>query len=294
MVNSGHEPATGSSLRAMVARGFYPGDCRRQLETLIADLQPPDDLPHPLHGAVLPHAGWMYSGRVAARTLDCFREPPGPETVIMFGAVHDPSVTMHTLYPEGAWDTPLGPVSVDKIGGAAILKNAGGQLEASVEAHTFEHSIEVLVPMVKYFFPHAAIVPIAVLPEPSATAIGIAAANAMIALKRSAIFLASSDLTHYGRQFGMAPAGTGAKAQAWLEANDQRLIDLLCHGTDEEVLTEALAHRNACGAGALVALKGAMAVLGVPEGHLIEYTTSHRVMQDRVFQQAVGYAGVVF
>lgn len=294
MIDRGREPLSSSTSRVMAARGFYPGDCQAQLDAFIAGHQTPDELPQSLHGAMLPHAGWMYSGGVAARTLNCFRKIPEPETVVMFGAVHDPSVTIHALYPEGEWDTPLGRVKVDHLGGAAILEEAAGQMEANVEAHTFEHSIEVLVPMVKYFLPDAGIIPIAVLPEPAATAIGMAAAKALDLQKRSTIFLASSDLTHYGRQFGTAPAGTGPKAEAWMEENDRRLIDILCQGTGEEVLEEALMHRNACGAGALAALKGAMAVLGVPQGHLIEYTNSHKVMKDRVFQQAVGYAGVVF
>jgi AmmeMemoRadiSam system protein B len=284
----------GPMMRRPAAREFYPGDCRAQLTTFLAGSQPPDDLPQPLHGAALPHAGWMYSGQVAARTLDCFNNSPEPETVIIFGAAHDPSTLSHALYPEGQWETPLGNLAVDSACGGAILAAAGDLLRAEPKVHRHEHSIEVLVPMVKHFFPQAAIVPILVLPETSAVALGKAAAQAATRLGRTAIFLASSDLTHYGAQFGMVPAGTGPAAQAWMEENDRRLIDILCKGTGEEVLAEATAHRNACGAGALAALKGAMMSLGRPEGHLIEYTTSHDVEQEPVFQRAVGYAGVVF
>jgi len=294
--------ATGSGpVRQAAARGFYPGDCQTQLTAFLTGYHPPEDLPQPLHGAALPHAGWMYSGQVAARTLDCFsrrdhagQSSPRPETVVIFGTPHYMETISHALYPEGQWETPLGNLAVDSACGEAILAAAGNLLRSDPQAHRQEHSIEVLAPMVKYFFPEAAIVPILVLPETSAIALGKAAARAVNQLGRTTIFLASSDLTHYGPMFGRAPAGTGPEARTWMENNDRRLIDTLCRGTGEEVLREAHTHLNACGPGALAALKGAMTALGASEGHLIQYTTSFDVEPEPVFRQAVGYAGVVF
>lgn len=280
-------------VRFPAARDFYPGDCQAQLTAFLADSQPPDDLPQPLRGAALPHAGWMYSGRVAAHTLDCFRTTPPPDVVIIFGAVHS-AVPEHAIYPEGAWETPLGNLRIDSECATAILTAAGDILRADPDAHRYEHSIEVLTPMVKHFFPETAIVPVMVLPIPTAPQIGAAAAQAVTRLGRQAVYLASSDLTHYGAQFGMAPAGSGPQAKDWMEQNDRRLIDKLCNDTGEVVLNEALANRNACGAGALAALKGAMAASGSPEGRLVRYATSFDVEPESVFYRAVGYAGVVF
>lgn len=287
--------AASGPVRRAEARGFYPGDCQAQLTAFLAGSRPPADLPRPLHGAALPHAGWIYSGQVAARTLDCFsRSSPEPETVVIFGTPHYMDTISHALYPKGQWETPLGNLEVDSTCGEAILAAAGNLLRADPQAHRYEHSIEVLAPMVKYFFPEAAIVPILVLPETTAVALGEAAARAVNQLGRTSIFLASSDLTHYGPMFGLAPAGTGPEARAWMENNDRRLIDILCRGTGEEVLREAQTDLNACGPGALAALKGAMTALGASEGRLIEYATSFDVEPEPVFRQAVGYAGVVF
>ncbi len=293
---TGKEITTAASgpVRTAAVRGFYPGDCRAQLTAFLAGYHPPEDLPRPLHGAALPHAGWMYSGQVAARTLACFKNSPEPETVVIFGTPHYMDIATHALYPEGEWETPLGDLAVDRACGEAILNAAGDLLRADPQAHRHEHSIEVLAPMVKYFFPGAAIVPILVLPETTAVQLGEAAARAVSGLGRTTIFLASSDLTHYGPMFGLAPAGTGPEARTWMEENDRRLIDTLCHGSGEEVLNEARTHLNACGAGALAALKGAMTVLGAPQGRLIQYATSFDVEPEPVFRQAVGYAGVVF
>ena len=288
--------ATGSSpVRAAAARGFYPGDCQAQLTAFLTGYHPPEDLPRPLHGAALPHAGWMYSGQVAARTLDCLsRSTPKPETAVIFGTPHYMDSVSHALYHEGQWETPLGNLAVDSACGEAILAAAGDLLRADPQAHRHEHSIEVLAPMVKYFFPEAAIVPILVLPETTAIPLGEAVARAVSEIGHTTIFLASSDLTHYGPMFGLAPAGTGPEARAWMENNDRRLIDTLCRGSGEDVLDEARTHLNACGAGALAALKGAMTALGASEGRLIQYATSFDVEPEPVFRQAVGYAGVVF
>lgn len=286
--------AAAHQVRIPIAQAFYAGDCQAQLSAFLADSQPPSDLPRPLRGAALPHAGWMYSGQVAAQTLDCFRSSPQPEVVVIFGAVHDPQVLAHAMYPAGKWETPLGHLDVDQECGAAILAAAGDILKADPEAHRYEHSIEVLTPMVKYFFPGASIVPVMVLPQPSAPRIGEAAAKGVAHLGRHAIYLASSDLTHYGAQFGLTPAGTGDRAQAWMKQNDEQLIDKLCHGTGDEVLEEALTNHNACGAGALAALKGAMSQIGSPAGHLIRYATSFELERESVFRRAVGYAGIVF
>ncbi|MFB0515141.1 MAG: AmmeMemoRadiSam system protein B [Candidatus Neomarinimicrobiota bacterium] len=286
--------SSGTHVRRPAARGFYPGDCQAQLLSFLADSHPPDDLPQPLRGAALPHAGWMYSGRVAAHTLDCFQKSPPPETVVFFGTPHYRAGLDHALYPEGEWETPLGNLPVDNTGGEAVLAAAGNLLRSDPQAHEYEHSIEVLTPMVKYLFPQAAIVPILVQPEASAVHLGVLTARAITRLPRRAIFLGSSDLTHYGPQFGLTPAGSGPRAQAWMEDNDRHLIDILCHGTGEEVLREALNHHNACGSGALAALKGAMKELNAAQGRLVLYATSYAVEPEPVFRQAVGYAGVVF
>jgi AmmeMemoRadiSam system protein B len=92
----------------------------------------------------------------------------------------------------------------------------------------------------------------------------------------------------------MTPAGTGPEAQSWMEQNDKNLIETLCRGTGEAVLKEALTNRSACGAGALAALKGAMAYTGSPNGHLIHYSTSFDVEHESHFHRAVGYAGIIF
>ncbi len=211
----------------------------------------------------------------------------------MFGGVHVP-LGVNALYPAGRWETPLGDLDVDAEVGQAILQRAGDHLQPDIEAHRYEHSLEVLAPMVKYFFPAAAIVPIMVLPENNALELGRAAGEALRELDRPVVLLASSDLTHYGVEYGLLSAGLGDPAERWMRANDRRMIETLCSGSGAEVLAEADRHMNACGPGALAALKEALRILDRQQGRLVEYATSHDIAPAPLFQRAVGYAGIVF
>ena len=96
----------------------------------------------------------MYSGGVVARTLALLAAHSQPVTLVIFGGVHVP-LAANALYPAGRWETPLGDLEVDAEAGQAILRRAGDYLWPDSEGHRYEHSLEVLTPMVKYFLPVA-------------------------------------------------------------------------------------------------------------------------------------------
>ena len=131
-------------MRRPTARAFYPGDCRRELDAFTSGFEPPTELAGPLAGAVLPHGAWMYSGRVAARTLASLAAFSTAVTVVIFGGVHVP-LGANALYPAGRWETPLGDLQVDAEERARpILRRAGDHLRPDSEGHRYEHSLEVL------------------------------------------------------------------------------------------------------------------------------------------------------
>ena len=141
-------------MRRPTARAFNRGDCRRELDAFTSGFDPPAELTGPLAGAILPHDAWMYSGGVAACTLASLAAFSTSVTVVSFGGVHVP-LGVNALYPAGRWETPLGDLQVDAEAGQAILRRAGDHLRPDSEGHRYEHSLEVLTPMVKYFFPVA-------------------------------------------------------------------------------------------------------------------------------------------
>jgi AmmeMemoRadiSam system protein B len=275
------------------AAGFYRSECDpARIERYVAGFVPPAEPARPVAG-VVPHAGWQYSGAVAAKVFRTLQAKGNPRTFVLLGAVHRWGVDRNAVYASGAWETPLGPVEVDEPLARELLRRFPSHLAEDPEAHQGEHSLEVQVPFLRYFFPRAKIVPIAVPPGPGAVPLGEGLGRAL-AGRDDAVVIGSTDLTHYGAPYGFAPAGVGPDAQDWMRQNDARMLALVTALRAEEIVAEARAHHNACGYGALAAAVAAARTLGAPRGVLLEYTTSHDVAGERRFEMAVGYAGVVF
>lgn len=277
--------------RPMIFRQFYPGDCQQQIDEFLKDFLW-EESTEGWKAAAVPHAGWGYSGAVAARTLQVLASP-SPSTFLLFGAVHRSYLRQAAVYPDGSWETPLGEVPVDadlsrKIGDAVPELTA-----LNPQAHFDEHAIEVLLPFLRSFCPEASVVPIMVPPEMEVVELG--ERIAALVEDRSVAAVASTDLTHYGWAYRFTPAGVGETAHEWMRANDQRVIDLAVRLEAEKIVSEARAQQNACGSGALASAVAFARALGSRRGRLIERTDSHQVQNpDAPFEMAVGYAGMVF
>jgi len=247
-----------------------------------------------LLGGVVPHAGWIYSGRTAGKVFAALAAEAKPETYVLLGAVHRWYGTNGGVYPAGAWQTPLGEVAVDEDLAAAILQSDAGLFAPSASAHDGEHSIEVQLPFIQVLSPQAKIVPIAVPPVPEAVRMGEAIASVLAKTARRVVVVASTDLTHYGMGYGTPDHGPLSKAMGWMRENDGRIVRLAASMRAEEILSEARENLNACGPGALAAVTAAARALGASCGKVLEYTTSADVMGELGSDRAVGYVAIVF
>lgn len=277
-----------------VAGMFYPADvatCRRELTAYLRQASIPKEI-GPVLGGLVPHAGWRYSGPTAAHLFAAVDQ--APETVVLFGAVHRWGVSAPSVYPDGAWRTPLGDCLVDSELAQAVQSIPGTSVVASRQAHAGEHSIEVQIPFVQYAFPEARILPVATPPTRQAIQAGHDMAQAIQALGRRTLVVASSDLTHYGPRYGMAPAGVGERALAWAKTNDRRLLEQILAMDALRVLRVAAEEQSACGAGAIAAAIACTADLGATKNVLLHHTTSHEVMPMGRPSDFVGYAAVAF
>ena len=279
--------------RYPVATEFYSGDCKRQIQDFIAGFKIPDELPVELVGAVVPHAGWRYSGRTAARTICCLSKKSKPEICIIFGADHT-GARKHSILPKGNWETPLGILSIEEELSDLLLSSLPDIMSVDKNAHNREHSIEVIAPMLKYFFPGIKIIPVIVRSEQSSLELGKRIGTILKGSGVPAITLASSDLTHYGGFYGFTPAGSGRSGFQWMQKNDERMIKLMETCKGKEVLVEAGKSRNACGSGAVAALLEVIQSRKIKHGYLVEYSTSHGSVSETDFTFGVGYAGVVY
>ena len=280
-----------------VAGQFYPGDragCIRMIEQCLPAETPPD-LPAQIVAGVVPHAGWVYSGPVAAKVFAAIKSRRSPETFVLCSAVHRWPASQPVVYGRGSWRTPLGDAEVDEELAAAVLAAGEGLFDDRPRAHDGEHSAEVQVPFIQHLFPTARILPILMPPVAAAPRAGEIIGRVIQETGRDAVVIGSSDLTHYGRMYyGFAPAGTGEQALAWAKANDERVLSLILSMQAEAVVPETEAHHNACGGGAIAATVAAALVLGATQGYLLEHTNSHYIMPRGPATDFVGYAAIVF
>ncbi len=277
----------------VVAGRFYPADpvaCRRSVEALL-----PREPGTPALGAIVPHAGWVYSGATAALALAGVAASK-PDTVVFFGAAHSMFREEASVWTSGAWRTPLGEVLVDEELSSAILATA--RVSADPRPHEREHSIEVQLPILQVLRPEARIVPIVVQPTAGAATIGrevgaVAKASAE-AGKRVAV-VGSTDLTHYGPAYGFEPAGRGSVGIRWAkERNDRRLVRLIERLAADEIVAETSANLNACGGGAIAATIAAAAALGSSRYVELRHTTSAEVAAELEAVNSVGYESGLF
>lgn len=288
-----------------VAGRFYSserGDCEAELRDCLATAEKPPmwGEPHapdrPIIGGIVPHAGWVCSGAVAARVFKAIAEQRQPASVVVFGAVHVRHGPQASLFDKGAWETPLGLAEVDARL-ANRLCSQTGLMTVDPHAHDGEHSIEVEVPFIQQLLPHATIVPIMVPANKNAVMLGTTIGRTCKSYGADVVFIASTDLTHYGPRYGFVPQGVGGPALTWArDVNDRRMIEMIRQMNDAAVVDEARANQNACGAGAVAATLAACKAYGAGRATLLEHTTSFEVLRDRFPEpatDAVGYAGMV-
>jgi AmmeMemoRadiSam system protein B len=172
--------------------------------------------------------------------------------------------------------TPLGEMEFDRELRGVLYRDCGGTADVSQD-----NSVEVLVPMVKYAFPKARLLWARFPGDISAYAAGGALARAAAYLGRRVVILASTDLTHYGDNYGFAPKGRGEAALRWVTGvNDFRFIDAVFSGDPHEILARAGTEYSACSSGAVLAALGFCAAGGpvnapqVLRARLLAYGTS--------------------
>lgn len=279
--------------RSHFAGSWYPDSaaaCEREIASFLkeADAQPASK--RNLAGGIVPHAGWYFSGNIACNVIHRLKQDPPPDVVVVFGMHLHPASPRHIM-TAGAWETPFGNLPV----AAELAREVAGRFSFVVESadgFSRDNTIELQLPFIKYFFENAAILPIGVPPAKESLAVGRTVAETAAALGLQAKFLGSTDLTHYGLNYGFTPRGTGRSALQWVrEENDRRMLDAMLALDPERVIGEALNRQNACCAGAAGAAIAAAKQAGAREAETVAYATSYDKSPGDSF---VGYVGVVF
>ncbi len=288
--------------KSVVAGQFYPGsekECRSEIAECLSNRPISSKLPEKIVAGIVPHAGWTFSGDLAAMVFSAIEKAnKNVDTFVIFGAVHSYSDSTAAVYDKGSWQTPMGEIKIDEELAAEIIKKSKSA-KSNPEAHRYEHSIEVQVPFIQYLFKDAKIVPILTPPAEVVISVGTAVAECIESSgDKKIVCIGSTDLTHYGPRYGFAPQGSGPGGIEWAKnVNDRAFINLAIEMRAQRILTESIENQIACGPGAAAATVAAAKALGKTKGILLAHTHSNEVMERRFGEsssESVGYAAIVY
>ncbi|MDH7500988.1 MAG: AmmeMemoRadiSam system protein B [candidate division NC10 bacterium] len=262
--------------RPAVAGTFYeerPDRLRSQIREFIQE----DQEKEAALGAVVPHAGFFYSGKVAGAV---YSRLLFPETFVILGPNHSGLGPGASIMAYGEWDMPLGPVRIHSELAQSILK-ASKTLKDDHMGHMREHSIEVQLPFLQYFGKAFDFVPISLYSHEFGVCqdVGSAIAEALKDYPGKIMLLASTDMSHY-------------VPQEVAEAKDKLAIDAILNldpkGLHETVLKNRI---SMCGFAPTTAVLVAAKKVGATSATLVRYMTSGEITRDH--RQVVGYAGLL-
>ena len=261
-----------------VAGRFYPDDpaeLRKALDSLLAaniEKKKTRAL-----ACLVPHAGYVYSGRVAG---EVYHRVEIPSRVILLGPRHYPRGAPMAILSRDGWETPLGLAPIDAPLAGKIARACPLLREDDV-AHSAEHSLEVQLPFLQRLAPWFAFVPIVMASVPIADleALGRALAEVIRAEPEPILIVASSDMNHY-------------EPDDVTRVKDRKAIDTILALEPRELFdTVRNEHISMCGYGATVAMLIAARALGATRAELVRYATSGEVNGD--MREVVGYAGII-
>ena len=270
-----------------VAGMFYPKE-EDELKSSIRDSflhsygpgkLPPSEPSKKIYGVICPHAGYAYSGPIAAHSYYAMSSEKYALFVIV-GPNHWGIGCSVASMKECKWQTPLGNVEVDSESSVELNK-ISGVIELDFYSHTREHSLEVQIPMLQEVYSHQfKIVPVILINQDYTTVKQVGSAIAKIAKRKKAVIIGSSDLTHY-------------EENSVAHKQDKLLIEpILKLDLDDfyRVLQENQV--SACGYGAIASTMLACKELGATQGTLLKYATSGDIAGDMT--SVVGYPSIVF
>lgn len=253
---------------------FYPGD-KKQLQEKISGLFKGVESSDKASEAIVPHAGYVYSGRTAAKAIALMKKS---ERFVILSPNHTGIGCEIALSESDSWVTPLGSLKVDKKLSKSIEQK--GLAEFDESAHIAEHSIEVILPFLQYRFGAISIVPITIATAEFDRLVEFGNVLAENAEKSNFNVIASSDFSHFIPE-------KSAKER------DSLAIDIIKKISPREFY-DLVTSKNLsiCGISPITVLLQYCRRIGRKKAMLIEYTTSASFSKD--YASVVGYAGIVF
>lgn len=269
---------------AAVAGTWYPGSAGALARDVDAHLAAAASTPGgDVRAIIAPHAGLMFSGPVGAHA---YRAASGSafDVAVLVGPSHFMAFDGAAVWPDGAFECPLGPALIDAHTARALL--AFPVVRSLPAAHVREHALEMQLPFLTRVFPSLPIVPVLIGRQERDTIQSLASAIASVCAGRRALIVASTDLSHYF-DAGTAATLDGRVQEYVAQFDPEGLLELF-----EQYPEGERGRYVACGGGAAIAVMLAARTLGATAGRVLHYGHSGQVSGD--YDGVVGYLAAAF
>ena len=279
--------------KAFFSGSWYPAEasaCEKEIKHFLKSEEINESSGQKFIGGIVPHAGWYYSGSIACNVISRLQGQETPDVLAIFG-MHLAANSQPYIMTKGAWETPFGELEIEREIPDELIKFFDFRIINS-EDSIQDNTIELQLPFVKYFFNDVKIIPIGLPPVKESLDIARKLADISIRQGITIKVVGSTDLTHYGPNYGFTPEGIGDLALEWVRnVNDHAVIDAILSMKSMQVLSEAKNNHNACCAGAVAGTIEAAKCLGASYSKQIAYSTSADKSPGSSF---VGYTGILF
>ena len=275
-------------MRNPAAIGFYPST-RAELNDQLNDLFSSDveDYSNAL-GVIVPHAGYVFSGKTAALTFKSVKNAMKDKKIFVSCPNHT-GLGHPIALSNQDWQTPLGIVRHDKI----ISELEGQLIKADNIAHVEEHAIEVQLPFLQYLIKDFTFIPLCLQLVPF-DIIEKISKTIVKKLGKKAFYVASSDFTHYGPNYGYMPRnGTVKENRKYVIKIEDRLIELIKKFKAREFFDSVTKNGyTVCGVVPITLTLLVTKAIGAKQVHIIDRRTSLDSPYGRS-ESFVSYAGMV-
>lgn len=265
---------------AAVAGTWYPGTrgaLEREVDGYVDAAA--DAPPFHVRAIIAPHAGMMFSGPVAAHAYKAAAADGPYDVAVLVGPSHFVAFEGVAVYPDGAFDSPLGLAPIDSRGVAAVTSSA--IVARSRSPHDREHSLEMQIPFLRRLLQDVPIVPMLMGFQRRETILGLADVLAAAFADRRVLLVASTDLSHYFD--AETAASLDRRVEARVAAFDpEGLLALF-----EEYPEHERGRYVACGGGPAIAVMLAARRLGATDARVLKYAHSGEISGD--YSGVVGY-----
>lgn len=233
---------------------------------------------------IIPHAGWYYSGFLAWKGISSLIKDL--DTIAVIGG-HLRAASGILSPPEDGYETPLGIIQADRELKEYLTK------KITIREDLYDdNTVEIQLPIIKALFPETKVLWLRASPSKEAVILGKCLAEACKLKKGRLGVIGSTDLTHYGTNYGFSPQGQGDKAVKWVKTvNDKKLVQSLLEMDADRTILLGEMERSACSAGGAAAACSMAAALGIKQGKLLGYYTSYDIAPADSF---VGYAAIAY